>query len=527
MGVYLIGIKSAYSDQSQMDRFIITDSRGNWGAPSPYLHDRRGPGYVLTSLVFDTLIWKSETGQFIPALARSWQQDGTEITFQLDPAAKWHDGQPVTADDVVFTFAYLRQHPYLSVDASVIGSVHALGKHTVRFELSHSFAPFLPNIAGTMPILPRHIFEKIDNPQRFSAPEAMIGSGPYRVKAYDWLQGTYLFEAVADYYRGTPLVRQIAFVKKSTPAAIAALKKGDVDLVTMIPPGRLDEVKAAGLTVVSYQMHHPVRLKFNTARPDLAQRDIRQGLAHLIDREQILKTVYLGEADLWQEADFVASLPAPSKGTPPPLPEPPVDLSHDPTRAQALLRANGWHQAGNGAWQTSDGTPVSLSLIAARHFDALARLIAGQLGAAGIPCTVTLFDRGGLDQHLIKGDYDLALVSFSMLGDPDIFRQAVIGTRIDSDRYSADPTLTSLLTSQAFETDEDQRRILILRAVRRYLAALPSYPMISPRRAVGLSPRLHLTFTPGGLGPGIPTVLNKQSFLPPSPITINTQAALP
>lgn len=507
MAIYLciisFFINSASSEESYIDRIVIADAQGDWGVPSPYLHDRRGPGYVLSSLLFDTLVWKDGEGRFIPALARSWQQDDAGFTFQIDPAAKWHDGRPLTPDDVVFTFDYLRRHPYLSVDASVIRAVSRQGERGVRFDLERPFAPFLSDIAGTMPILPRHNFAGVQNPLRFSDAQALTGSGPYKLKSYDRLQGNYLFEAVPGYYRGTPKVREIAFVKMSVPAAIAELKKGRVDVVTSVPATRLEELTSVGLRVLTYQMSHPVRLKFNFTRDGLADSRVRQGLAHLLDLRRIIETVYLGQADLWNPAGL-APLAA-GQGDPYP---------HDSEKAQALLRAGGWRSDADGAWRTAAGAAVSLTLVATRHFDALVRMVAAQLEEAGIRVTVTLFDQGGFEQRLADGDYDLAIASFSMLGDPDIFRHGIIGTRPDSDHYTEDADLTVLLNAQVFETDPVKRAAMLTRAGELYLRDMPSYAMVSPRRSVGMNDRVRLFFTPTGIGPGIPSVLNKQAFLP-------------
>ena len=84
--------------------YTIADSTGDWGYPSPYLRYSRGPGYIRSSFIFDTFIWKDEDG-FIPALAKEWSYDETEnaYTLELQENALWHDGEPFTAEDVAFT----------------------------------------------------------------------------------------------------------------------------------------------------------------------------------------------------------------------------------------------------------------------------------------------------------------------------------------------------------------------------------------------------------------------------------------
>ena len=83
----------------------------DWGYPSPAAFYPREPGYIRMSFLFDTLTWKDEAG-IIPWLANGWEvsEDGTRWTFTLHPGVRWHDGQPLTAGDVAFTFEYMREH---------------------------------------------------------------------------------------------------------------------------------------------------------------------------------------------------------------------------------------------------------------------------------------------------------------------------------------------------------------------------------------------------------------------------------
>ncbi len=105
--------------QAQVQEIRIGDSKGDWGSPNAYRHYPRGPGYIRMSWVFDTLVWKDREG-YMPALADSWSYDPAKMafTFNLNPKAKWHDGQPVTAQDVAFTIEYFKKYPYswISVD---------------------------------------------------------------------------------------------------------------------------------------------------------------------------------------------------------------------------------------------------------------------------------------------------------------------------------------------------------------------------------------------------------------------------
>jgi peptide/nickel transport system substrate-binding protein len=242
--------------------YVIADPTGDWGYPSPYLRYSRGPGYIRSSFIFDTLIWKDEKG-FIPALAKKWtynEADNT-YTFSLQEDAKWHDGTPVTAEDVAFTIDYIKKHPdpfVTLVGPSGITKAVVHDEHSVTLYLETSYAPFLYDIAGTMSILPKHIWENVEDPMTFDSPEAVIGSGPYKLLDYNKAQGSYLYEAFDEYYRGKPEVDRIIFVKTSTEMVNAALTQGEVNAAD-IEPELAESLKADGFTIIrcNYTVGHP------------------------------------------------------------------------------------------------------------------------------------------------------------------------------------------------------------------------------------------------------------------------------
>ncbi|MDQ3811585.1 MAG: ABC transporter substrate-binding protein, partial [Chloroflexota bacterium] len=129
------------------------------GVPTPFRISTAGPGgAVLLSLLYDTLTWKDEHG-IIPWLATGWSVsgDGLEYTFSLAPGVTWQDDQPLGADDVGFSFAYYAQHPFRWTSTSMVESATVIGPDQVRIRLRQPYAPFLEEVAGSIPILPRHI----------------------------------------------------------------------------------------------------------------------------------------------------------------------------------------------------------------------------------------------------------------------------------------------------------------------------------------------------------------------------------
>ena len=200
------------------------------------------------SWVFETLVWKDNDG-YIPGLAEKWSYDPekTAFTFDLNPKAKWHDGEPVTAEDVVFTIEYFKKHPYRWITVDSIDRAEAAGPNRVVITLAEPYSPFLSDIGGTMPVMPKHIWETVDDPERYDDPKAYIGSGPYIFRDFNKAQGAYLYEAFDDYYRGRPKADRLIYVR--TGKALMSLMTGQVDLAN-IRPEMAEPLEKKGLVVI-------------------------------------------------------------------------------------------------------------------------------------------------------------------------------------------------------------------------------------------------------------------------------------
>jgi len=121
--VALLILPSCTVRTPEISSYAIADSTGDWGYPSPYAHYSRGPGYTRMQFIFETLVWKNATA-LVPQLAKEWKYNASDnsYTFTLQQNVKWHDGTDFSADDVAFTYKYIKEHPYQWVDNSIIKS---------------------------------------------------------------------------------------------------------------------------------------------------------------------------------------------------------------------------------------------------------------------------------------------------------------------------------------------------------------------------------------------------------------------
>lgn len=462
-------------------------------------------GYTLTSLVFDTLVWRDASGKLVPALAREWKDsaDHKTVEFTLRPDARWHDGKPVTGADVAFTFAYFRQHPHPLFDVSAVASVEDRGDGRVRVRLKRVYAPFVPQLAGSIPILPQHVYGRLADPQQLKLPD-MVGSGPYKLSGYDKAAGRYLFSANEDYYLGRPKVRSLAFLRMEPALAVGALKRGQLDMIRNLPMPLAAET-ARFATVVTAQSGHPVRLRFNHARPPFDDKRLRQAIARGIDREELLRVVENGQGEI-SVGRFVRDSSWQS-GTPLSA------YAFDATASRRALAELGYGTGSDGRLRDGKGKPLVVELAAARNHTRLATVLAGQLEKLGIGLSVRIIDSGILAARIGEGNFDLALVTQGTNGDPESMVRQTVGAGPFSDAFQRREDLKDLLKRQVGTMDAGERRALLDRAQAIYADELPAFFLYSPLWATAANGKIRPWYTPGGFAVGIPLPLNKLMFV--------------
>ena len=155
---------------------------------------QNGPTQMVAGNIYESLLRYDTDLNAEPGLAKSWEvsDDGLTYTFHLHDNVKWHDGEPFSAEDVVFSADdFLREtHPRFRVSLNYVESIEAPDANTVVFTLKEPFGPFLGIFeVGTMPIVPKHIYEGTDyktNPMN----NTPIGTGPFKFD--EWQKGSYI-----------------------------------------------------------------------------------------------------------------------------------------------------------------------------------------------------------------------------------------------------------------------------------------------------------------------------------------------
>ena len=501
--VSLLALPACTTIPAQANSYTIADSTGDWGYPSPYTHYSRGPGYTRMSFIFETLIWKEDSG-FVPALAQEWEyiKEENAYIFKLRNDVTWHDGTILTSSDVVFTFNYAKEHPYQWVDNSIIKSAEAIDDSTVKLYLSKLYAPFLQDVAGTQPIIPRHIWQDITEPEKFTEPEAIIGTGLYLLADYSKEHGTYLYKAYEDYYLGKPAVEEIKFVKISAEMIPAALKEGSAN-AGAVPPEVVSGMEEKGFTMITAPYAWNAKITMNHQKEPLSSKQFRQALAYAIDRESLVQITQRGHG----LAGSPGMMPPTSDWYNPDTPQ----YEYDPTRTEQLLEGLGYTLE-NGYF-TKDGEELELELIASSSFKEVGQFIKQHLEEAGIKIDFKTLEAKTVDARVGAWDFDLSIYGHGGLYEPSILNRIIGGKGFNSARYTSNETLNQLLQAQLSEMDVIKRKDLVFQIQEIYAEDLPALTLYYPNWYWAHDGRVNLFYTKDGLANGIPIPLNRISFV--------------
>jgi peptide/nickel transport system substrate-binding protein len=292
------------------------------------------------------LLFVQLTGQTEDWLATKygWNSDGRVLTMQLRTGVKWSNGQPFTANDVVFTFNLLKKYPALDVNSvwSFLQSVRATGQHTVVFTLQKPDVSGLFYIGSVTPV-PQSVWSKVKNPVTFANPHP-IATGPFLNKTFSPQE--YVLGRNPHYWqKGKPYVSALAFPAYTSNTSVdLALSQGKIDWAALFAPNIQKTYVAT-----SPKYHHyffpqgaPVVLYVNNQTYPFNLVGVRQALSMAIDRQQVSK---VGEYGYEQAANVLGIPPLQKQFIDPTVLQKANALSaYDPQKALAIWRA--WASTG-------------------------------------------------------------------------------------------------------------------------------------------------------------------------------------
>jgi peptide/nickel transport system substrate-binding protein len=246
--------------------------------------------------LFDTLLWRDKDGNIEPFLATSWSfPDDRTIRLKLRKDVRFHNGDPLTVDDVVYTYGRVIDPKNRSRHLVYVKSVTAVRAlddgETVEFSLNNPDATLLGRFS-LIPIVPRKVYEAQGAEQFGLHP---VGSGPWKFR--EWAKGQrVVMDANVDYWRGPPKIQTLVFRAISEDnTRVTELLTGNADLVSVVPPELATRVKGNAATEVqTARSLRNVYLKINARKAPFDDVRVRQALAHAIDAKLLTDTILGG-----------------------------------------------------------------------------------------------------------------------------------------------------------------------------------------------------------------------------------------
>jgi peptide/nickel transport system substrate-binding protein len=437
--------------------------------------------------IYDSLLrYDPATGAIEPGLAESWKvsEDGTVWTFQLRPGVTFHDGNPLTAEAVVFSFERQRDpdHPlheppgetspfaYWASSYQNIRRVQATGPLTVEIEIDSAFAPFAENMTLS-PVA-------IVSPSAVAGSGAAfsrrpVGTGPYRFR--EWGGDRIVLERNADYWGPPPSMQYLVFQAISDPRRRrVALESRAIDVAYQLPPESLPFVALhPGLELHEAPVSNVAYLAMNTVAPPWDDLRVRRALNHAIDRTPIVKLAYRDQATA-----ATGPLPPGQWGHHPAT----TRYRHDPGEARALLsraQAEGVFDPERTYTLYAPATP--------RPYlpdpELAARIVAAQLEEVGLTIELHIQPVAAHLASIRRGEHDLCINGWvADTADPDNVLYTLMAPEnarpgiARNVAFYRDPELGALLAA-ARKAERPERDALYARAQERIADQAPWVPL--------------------------------------------------
>jgi peptide/nickel transport system substrate-binding protein len=353
-------------------------------------------------------------------------RDGLTITYHLRRGVLWHDGAPFGADDVIYTWQQVMNPRNFVVSRSgydLVTRIDKVDDATIAVHLRKRFAPFVAFFftMSTQPfcVLPKHLLAQYQSLNRVSYNTLPVGTGPFRVAAYE--KGQFVrFAANERYWRGPPKLKRIDFrIIPNDNTILTLLRTHEIDFYYRASETQAPSLRSIpGTRVVITPFTRFTDIGLNASAPALSDVRVRRALAYATDRAALVEKVTHGVAqpgDSTQPSFFWAYDPNVRK------------YPYDPRRAAALLDEAGWHVGPDGV-RVKDGRPLRLTMVGFTGSATVTEsqaLLQQEWREAGIDVSIKNFSTaqlyatlamGGIEQ---SGKFDVAFENWSNGTDPD------------------------------------------------------------------------------------------------------------
>lgn len=398
---------------------LVEGSIGDASNLIPYIASDTSSSSV-TALVYNGLIKLDKDMNIAPDLADSWEisDDGLTITFKLKQGVKWHDGQEFTAEDCVFTHAFVTDPntptPY-SADFLLIETAEALDRYTFRVKYKQPFARALYAWLGS--IVPKHLLAGRDV-KTSSLARQPVGTGPYTLLS--WKTGTAIeLKAFPDYFEGRAYLDRVIFkIIPDLATMFLELKAGNVDMMSLTPlqysrQTETPEFKAR-FNKYKYLASAYTYLGYNLKNKLFQDKRVRQALSYAINRQEIIDGVLMGYG-LPATGGFKPGTWAHNPNIKP--------YPFDPEKAKAMLAEAGWVDSDGDGVLDKDGAPFQFTIVTNQGNAQRLKtgiIIQQRFKEIGVQVKIRAVEWAALLKEFIdKQAFDATIMGWTLPSDPD------------------------------------------------------------------------------------------------------------
>lgn len=474
---------------------------------NPLLYVNTGCETAVEFSVFDALWQINPDGNFLPNLAAELPSqanggisaDGLTWTLKLRPDVAWHDGQPLTAADVVFTLDTL-----LGTKAAVrsrngqdhVAHYEATDDHTLRVTLKDHFAPYMVSWQKTS-VIPKHILKDVADINTAPFNSKPVGTGPFVFK--DRVAGSHIeYTANAKYHRGAPKLTSL--IQKYVPdqqTLYAQFQTGEVDIYDVIqgiPPLLYSRAKRLpGVTIPLTAQPFIEFIYFNCGKPQFSDKRVRQALYMAVDKKGWSEAVYYG-------------LPSPTLSYLPPTHwaynRALKDPGFNPQKAAALLDEAGWRVGADGV-RAKDGVRLAftMSTTAGNKAREQAQQLVQQnwkkinveMTIKNMPASVVWGD------YTVQSQFDTLMVAWDPLLYPDPDYTDRIGSKLIPAKSGTgsnyvqyqNPQIDDLCAQGVSTVGQEARKPIYAKIQEILLEDLPFAPIFAYNVPCGVHDRVH------------------------------------
>jgi peptide/nickel transport system substrate-binding protein len=382
-------------------------------------------GTVNSGKIYETLIERNnETLELEPLLAESWEisEDKMKYTFKIREGIKWQDGEPFTAEDVVFSYNTIMNpkvdSPQLRSYYQEIKDVRAIDDLTVEFTYARPYFLAL-EFCGGMPIVPKHIFDKGDfntNP----AGRAPVGTGPYRF--VKWTTGREIvLDKNPDYWGEKPKLDKIVFkIITDNTVAFQVLKRKELDVAGLTPIQWELQTDTPSFQEnfdkLSYFTPNYSYIGWNSKRPFFADKNVRTAMTHLVNRDLILDKILYNLGAIVTNPFYINS-PEYDKSIKP--------LDYNPAKAEELLKKAGWVDHDGDGIRDKDGVKFAFEFLipgGSETGEKIATILKEELDNMGIQMDIRKTEWAVFTSRLNERNFDAVTLAWSMGVESDPYQ---------------------------------------------------------------------------------------------------------